>query len=461
MKLPSVKATPIPGLRWISLDIREDERGWFEETYQTEKFADLGLGFFRPVQANASHNLQIGVTRGFHAEPWSKLVTVTNGAVFSAWVDLRPGSTFGATFTAEIRPGTSFFVPKGVANSYQALDAGTSYIYLVDGIWRPGLSYPSIDLFDEALAIQWPIPANQASVSPKDLTNPNFATLAEIQPEIVIFGSGQVSKALQIQFPAAGVITRAHFDFGEATESQLGDLIPFGSIVLNAAAFTKVDLAETKGGFEEAMKINFDFPRKLALASKNKSATLIHYSSDYVFTGDATEPYTETVYPNPRTRYGISKYLGDLSVEACPHSYIVRTSWVYGDGPNFLRTILGLAHKGRPLKVVDDQLGRPTSANQIAKFTNHLLATHQDFGVYNFTGSGDAASWYQVASVTLAAAGIESPNLAPVTSEQFAKGKTIADRPKYSLLDLKKANSTGFMPEDWKLGVQRYARSLF
>jgi dTDP-4-dehydrorhamnose 3,5-epimerase len=250
-------------------------------------------------------------------------------------------------------------------------------------------------------------------------------------------------------------------DFGEATESQLEDLISFGSIVVNAAAFTKVDLAETKGGFEEAMKINFDFPRKLALASKNKSATLIHFSSDYVFTGDASEPYTETDSPNPRTRYGISKYLGDLSVEACPHSYIVRTSWVYGDGPNFFRAILGLARQGKPLEVVDDQIGRPTSAEQIAKFTNHLLETCQDFGVYNFTGSGDAASWYEVASVTLAAAGIESPNLAPVTSEQFAKGKTIADRPNYSLLDLEKVISTGFTPEDWKLGVQKYAKSLF
>ena len=461
MKLPSVEATPIPGLRRICLDIREDERGWFEETYQSEKFDDLGLGFFRPVQANASHNLQVGVTRGFHAEPWSKLVTVTNGAVFSAWVDLRPGSTFGATYTAEIRAGTSFFVPKGVANSYQALEAGTSYIYLVDGIWRPGLSYPAVNLFDTSLAIEWPIPASKASVSPKDLANPNFATLAETQPGIVIFGSGQVSKALQVQFPTARVITRANFDFGEATESQLEDLIPFGSIVVNAAAFTKVDLAETKGGFDEAMKINFVFPRKLALASKNKSATLIHYSSDYVFTGDASEPYTETDSPNPRTRYGISKYLGDLSVEACPHAYIVRTSWVYGDGPNFMTVILGLARQGRPLEVVDDQLGRPTSAEQIAKFTDHLLATHQDFGVFNFTGSGDAATWYQVASVALAAAEIDRPNLVPVTSEQFAKGKTVADRPKYSLLDLKKVNRTGFTPEDWKLGVQKYTKSLF
>jgi dTDP-4-dehydrorhamnose 3,5-epimerase/reductase len=461
MKLPSVEATPIPGLRRISLDIREDERGWFEETYQSEKFADLGLGFFRPVQANASHNLQVGVTRGFHAEPWSKLVTVTNGAVFSAWVDLRPGLTFGATHTAEIRPGTSFFVPKGVANSYQSLEAGTSYIYLVDGIWRPSLSYPSINLFDTSQAIEWPIPAGKASVSPKDLANPSSLKLAETQPEIVIFGSGQVSKALQIQFPSARVITRAYFDFGEATESQLGDLIPFDSIVVNAAAFTKVDLAETKGGFDEAMRINFDFPRKLALASKNKSATLIHYSSDYVFTGDASEPYTETETPKPRTKYGISKYLGDLSVDACAHAYIVRTSWVYGDGPNFIRAILGLARQGKPLEVVDDQLGRPTSAEQIAKFTAHLLDTHQDFGTYNLTGAGDVTSWHEVARTTLDAVGINTSSLAPKTSDEYAEGKNLADRPKFSVLDLRKVESTGFKPEDWKLGVQNYAKSLF
>ena len=166
----AITQTPIPGLLVISLDIRGDNRGWFKENWQREKMTDLGVPDFAPVQNNMSFNNRVGATRGIHAEPWDKLVSLATGRIFGAWVDLRSGAGFGRCFTTEMGPETAVFVPRGVGNAFQTLAEQTAYSYLVNDHWSPAAreSYTFVNLADETLAINWPIPLEQAELSEAD-----------------------------------------------------------------------------------------------------------------------------------------------------------------------------------------------------------------------------------------------------------------------------------------------------
>src|SRR5690606_34202165 len=126
------------------------------------KMTALGLPDFGPVQNNVSFNTSRGATRGIHAEPWDKLVSVSAGRVFAAWVDLREGPSFGVTYWAEIDESTAVFVPRGVGNSYQALVDNTVYSYLVNDHYVAGRTYPAVNLDDPSAAIPWPIPLHKA-----------------------------------------------------------------------------------------------------------------------------------------------------------------------------------------------------------------------------------------------------------------------------------------------------------
>ena len=174
-----VTESTIPGLFIIDLVVHGDNRGWFKENYQKQKMEALGLPAFNVVQNNFSYNQQVGVTRGLHAEPWEKFITVANGKVFGAWVDLRKGDTFGAVFTCEITPDKAFFVPRGVANGYQTLEPNVTYTYLVNEHWSPETKYTFVNLFDPALNIKWPISKDQAITSEKDENHP---LLKDVQP---------------------------------------------------------------------------------------------------------------------------------------------------------------------------------------------------------------------------------------------------------------------------------------
>ena len=134
-----VETTPIPGLLVVRLDLHEDTRGWFKENWHREWMSAAGVPDLGPVQDNISFNHRRGTTRGFHAEPWEKYVSVATGRVFAAWVDLRRGSSFGSSFFLDIEPSVAVFVPRGVANAYQTLEDGTSFTYLVNEHWRPNV----------------------------------------------------------------------------------------------------------------------------------------------------------------------------------------------------------------------------------------------------------------------------------------------------------------------------------
>jgi len=174
-----VTESPIPGLYEIDLVVNGDNRGWFKENYQRAKMEALGLPHFDPVQNNFSFNVERGVTRGLHMEPWVKFISVANGSVFCAWVDLRAGDGFGKTHTMELTPGKAVFVPLGVANGYQTLEENITYTYLVNAHWSPEAQYTMVNAFDPTLGINWPIPREQAIVSDKDAAHP---PLSEITP---------------------------------------------------------------------------------------------------------------------------------------------------------------------------------------------------------------------------------------------------------------------------------------
>lgn len=168
----TVTESPIPGLFVVKLPVHGDNRGWFKENYQKEKMEALGLPSFKVVQNNFSYNVERGVTRGLHAEPWDKFVSLANGSAYAAWIDLRKGDSYGTPFGVELNPGTAVFVPKGVANGYQTLEENVVYTYLVNAHWAPDAKYTFVNAFDPAVDVGWPIPKDQAVTSEKDDAHP-------------------------------------------------------------------------------------------------------------------------------------------------------------------------------------------------------------------------------------------------------------------------------------------------
>jgi dTDP-4-dehydrorhamnose 3,5-epimerase len=175
-----VTKTDIQGLFVIAIPVHGDNRGWFKESYQKEKMVAQGFpSDFEVVQNNVSYNAQRGATRGIHAEPWDKYISISVGSAFAAIVDLRKGDDFGKVLTFELNPGIALFVPKGCGNSYQSMEDGTTYSYLVNAHWSPDAIYTYVNLADPDLKIKWPLPLEMAEVSAKDKINP---MLKDIQP---------------------------------------------------------------------------------------------------------------------------------------------------------------------------------------------------------------------------------------------------------------------------------------
>lgn len=169
------RTTAIPGLLVFDVTKVEDERGYYQETFQRAKLVAAGLPEdFKIVQNSTSYNKQAGVTRGFHAEPWGKYLTVMKGRVFGAWVDLRDCESFGKTFTTEVAPGVAVFVPQGVGNAFQVLEDDTYYLYGVSDHWSAELydEYCFANLADPEIGIEWPIPLESAIMSERDRVHP-------------------------------------------------------------------------------------------------------------------------------------------------------------------------------------------------------------------------------------------------------------------------------------------------
>lgn len=176
--------TEIPGLIFFDVSYVGDERGYFQEKFQKAKLVAAGLpDAFTVVQNSLSYNKQTSVTRGFHAEPWDKYISVVTGKVFAAYVDLRQGDSFGKVATIEITPNKAVFLPQGVANSFQTLEANTYYLYSVNAHWSADNyeQYCFVNLADPELGVQWPVPLESAIMSDRDRNHPLLKTIKPME----------------------------------------------------------------------------------------------------------------------------------------------------------------------------------------------------------------------------------------------------------------------------------------
>lgn len=223
-------------------------------------------------------------------------------------------------------------------------------------------------------------------------------------------------------------------------------------VVINCAAHTAVDLCETD--IKNAYKINAIGPRNLAIACEKVGAKLVQVSTDYVFDGNGTRPYREDDITCPNSVYGTSKLMGENFVrEFCSKYFIVRTAWLYGEGNNFVRTMLKLSETNSELNVVNDQIGSPTSTVDLAKAIIDLIHT-EHYGIYHGTCEGQC-SWYDFAKKIFEIKNIDI-KVNPVTSDEF---KRPAPRPKYSVLDnfmLKLVELNSF--RKWEDSLEEYLK---
>ena len=268
--------------------------------------------------------------------------------------------------------------------------------------------------------------------------------------------SGQVGSALSKALaPLGDVIAwdRSQLDLADPDAIRAAVRAAKPRVIVNAAAYTAVDKAEAEEGV--AMKINRDGPRTLAEEAAKGGALLVHFSTDYVFDGEKRAPYTENDVPRPLNAYGRSKLGGEQAIlsSAC-RRLIVRTSWVYGPvGRNFPLTIMKAAKEHRELRVVDDQVGAPTSAGMLARALPEMIKRALDDasldGLYHLSAAGEV-SWYAFALAILARKGIEAA-VQPVRSNQY-EARVL--RPHNSLLDNAKIRQDfGIRLPPWEEGL--------
>lgn len=223
-------------------------------------------------------------------------------------------------------------------------------------------------------------------------------------------------------------------------------------IIINCAAFTAVDLCESEP--EKAYQINALGPKYLAMAAEKIKAVLVHVSTDYVFDGQGSVPYTEEAATNPISVYGKTKQAGDEFVrEHCSNFFILRTAWVYGEGKNFVKTMLRLAQTNPKIRVVADQYGTPTSALELARAIVYLIET-ESYGTYHATCEG-STTWYEFAVEIFKEAGVDV-EVEAITTKEYP---TPAKRPMYSILDNKALRERhGYYMKDWKDAFKEYCK---
>ncbi len=263
---------------------------------------------------------------------------------------------------------------------------------------------------------------------------------------VVLGAGGQLGRALVAALPGATALAREQLDIGDAAAVEAFDWARFDT-VFNAAAYTAVDRAETDRA--TAWRTNATGPANLARACARHAATLVQVSTEYVFDGTAAGPIPEDTPLSPVGVYGASKAAGEVAATALARHVVVRTSWLVGDGHNFVATMLGLAARGVSPSVVDDQVGRPTFAPDLAGALVALAGAEP--GVYHVTGDGEPVSWAGLAREVFSAAGRDPADVAPVsTAEYTADRPGTAARPANSVLGLGRLARAGIVVPPWR-----------
>ncbi len=273
---------------------------------------------------------------------------------------------------------------------------------------------------------------------------------------VLLLGAlGQLGRQIQALNQGHAIVALAHKDLDIADLSGVREAVRahHPDLVLNAAAFNDVDRAESDP--DAAFLGNAVGPRNLALAASEAGASILHVSTDYVFDGLKSTPYHEYDRPAPLSNYASSKLAGEVAVrELNPRHYIVRTAWVYEPrGNNFPKTLYFLALKHKEVKVVSDVKGSPTSAAHLARAILTLIETGA-FGTYHLAGSGEGASWFDLAACFFRELRMDTV-VVPVPSSEFPRP---APRPRYSVL--RTIQQPRILLPPWQEGIAEFARDI-
>jgi dTDP-4-dehydrorhamnose reductase len=275
-------------------------------------------------------------------------------------------------------------------------------------------------------------------------------------PRILLLGGSgilglEVLRILQIEHLEYVAPVSTDLDIRDKNQlfTFISDLKP--EWIINCAAWTNVDGAESS--FEEAREINTKAVENLGIAADLFGCKVVHISTDYVFDGESSEPYSEISSVHPLNNYGESKLQGEAALLAVlPSAYVIRTSWLYGiSGKNFVKTIAGKALRSEEAKVVDDQVGSPTSARDLARGILSILRNQPEPGIYNYSSSG-SCSWFELAQKIYVVVGAKATLVQPISSSSL---RSIVKRPKFSLLSKEKWISAGLSEvQNWEDSLQ-------
>lgn len=276
--------------------------------------------------------------------------------------------------------------------------------------------------------------------------------------KIIVTGSnGQLGRAINLQYAGSTEYELINTDVDELDITRIDQVMEFVRgirpyAIINCAAYTAVEACEKEEDL--AFRINAIGARNLSIASAETGAKLMHVSTDYVFDGNGNRPYRETDPADPQGAYGRTKLAGENFVkEFSDRHYIVRTAWLYGDGKNFVKTMLRLSETHDKVRVVRDQVGSPTSASELARAIAYLLPT-DNYGLFHGTCEGDC-SWAQFTEEIFRLAGKDTV-VEAITSEEYGAA---VKRPAYSILENYMFKmTTDFMFADWHDAIAAYLR---
>ena len=281
---------------------------------------------------------------------------------------------------------------------------------------------------------------------------------------IVTGANGQLGRAINQVYAGSSEYECVNTDVQDLDITKIDAVLRYVDevkpyAIINCAAHTNVNVCETD--VDNAYRISAIGPRNLSIAASRAGAKLMHVSTDYVFDGHASVPYTEFDMPNPEAVYGKTKLAGEQFVKEFAKDYfIVRTAWLYGDGKNFVKTMLSLSETHDRVTVVGDQFGSPTSASELAKAIASLLPT-DNFGVFHGTCEG-ITNWADFTREIYRLAG-KTTEVITVTSEEYEKNAAgvVAPRPAYSVLENYMLKlTTNHMFSDWEKAIAEYIRNM-
>ena len=454
-----------------------DERGYFESVTK-EQLEELG---FKGIYQISNSKSGKGIVRGLHfqKDPYcqAKVVRCHRGGVIDVVVDMRKdSSTYGKHVAVELTPdnGRMLYVPRGFAHGFVSLTDDTLFEYYVDNKYMPRME-GGILWNDPALNIDWKgifgkYGINEPVLSGKDqvrntLSESDVEFLQRDKKYLITGYKGQLGYDIARELVERGetnilAIDKDEMDITDREQvmSVVKEFNP--DVIFHCAAWTAVDKAEE---MEDAVNlVNVVGTKNMTDASIEVGAKLVYISTDYVFDGTKEGTYNENDVPNPKSVYGMTKYLGEEEARRNPNHFITRISWVFGvNGNNFIKTMLNLSEKYDSLNVVDDQIGSPTYTVDLAKVLVEMVQTNK-YGTYHVNNQG-YCSWAEFAKYIMESNG-KNTKINFVSTEKYYEGKDmskIAYRPRNSKLDKSKLVENGFeMLPSWEDATDRYCKEL-